>query len=100
MLLLAAFVDRLSARLTLGLNTCDRARYTRTADPVCGVQPEEFGRRKTEPKELQRSSQGHARERSGVPKYLQGVIFEFSHKTAGARRLVSRLDELRAAYWI
>ncbi len=89
MLLLAAVVDRLSARLTLALSTCDRARYTPTADRACGVRQEEFGRRKTEPKERQRSSQGHARERSGVPKYLQG-----------ARRLVSRLDELRTAYWI
>ena len=52
MLLLAAVVDRLSARLTLGLSSCDPARYTPTGDRACGVQPEEFGRRKTEPKEL------------------------------------------------
>ena len=32
---LAAVVDRLSARLTLGLSSCDRARYTPTADRAC-----------------------------------------------------------------
>src|SRR5713226_822952 len=72
--------DRPSARPTLGLTTCDHAKYTPTADRACGVKHEEFGRRKTEPKELQRSGKGHARERSGAPKYLRSVISGFSHK--------------------
>jgi len=75
-------------RPTLGLSTCDRARYTPTADRACSVQQEESGRWKTEPKELQRSGNGHARERSGAPKTYKGSYFGFSHKTASARRLV------------